>query len=195
MQEEASTSRRSMLAALGIGGLGLALASQVTGAKRPSASQELGDHPIVGSWLVMVAPPPTPDIMVPVTSVFFPDGTHISSFLAVEAGPMGPRHRGLAIGVWEVVDERTVHQTVIQTLTTPDGTFAGTVTISGFPQVSDDGLTFVDDNPDALTVVRDATHAIVREIPGGSPKPVLGYRITSDGAAFPEPATQATPAR
>lgn len=67
------------------------------------------------------------------------------------------------------------------------------MTIDGYPAVNDDGQTFTDQSPDALITIRDALNAIVTTVPGGSPNPVLGIRMTPGNSGFPESPDEATP--
>ena len=191
-----STSRRSIVAALGAGSLGLALSPTGTSARNANAAQEasLAEHPLVGVWLVMVALPSAPDAPVAVTSIYTADGIVAHAFPATDTGPQGVTHKSAAIGTWEQVDERTGHFTTVQVLSTADGAFSGTITLAGYPQVSDDGQTFHDENPEGLVVIRDATNAILSEIPGGSAQPVRGYRMAPGSVTFPEPGSQAAAA-
>ena len=130
-----AVSRRTALAGLGAGGLGLALAATA----RPAAAQDataeaMANHPIVGAW--MVAAPTGPAL-----AVFLADGTNIQGVPTAQAGPQGVTFTGAQVGTWEPVSERGIHFTGVQLLTDATGAFVGTVTIDGHPVVSEDGQT------------------------------------------------------
>lgn len=183
-------SRRSALAGLGAAGLGTTLTSRLAGAAG-SQDESLSNHPIVGTWLAMVAPPTSPDTTVVVLSTYHADGSKVTVFPATEAGPDGVGYRGTALGTWEAADEQTAHATFVLSLSSAEGASLGTVTFDVHPEVSEDGQTFEDVNPDNLVTVRDANHAIVSEFPGASPNQVRGYRMAPGNPGFA--ATEATP--
>jgi hypothetical protein len=185
-------SRRSALAGLGAAGVGNALASRLeNGAGAQDAS--IASHPIVGTWLAIVAPPTSPDTSVVVLSTYHEDGSMVTVFPATEAGPDGVAYRGTALGRWEVADEQTAHATFVLSLANAEGVFVGTMTFDVHPEVSEDGQTFQDVNPENLVTVRGADHTIVSEFPGASPNQVRGYRMTPGHAGFPAADAEATP--
>jgi hypothetical protein len=75
--------------------------------------------------------------------------------------------QGPAIGSWEPTGDRSIRFTFVQALSNLDGTYRGTFTLNGFPVVSDDGLSFVDDGTQASVILRDAANAIVFQAGGG----------------------------
>ena len=80
-------SRRTALAGLGAGGLGLALSARGTSAQDATA---MADHPMVGMWLAMANPPRRgEDPQFPAPSLFAADGTVILGFVPAEIGMAG----------------------------------------------------------------------------------------------------------
>jgi hypothetical protein len=140
----------------------------------------------------MLTLPTSPDTPVVVTSVYTADGFVYHTYPVAEAGQRGITVKGTALGVWEAVDDRTGHFTTVQVLASADGTFAGTLTLDGHPQVSGDGTTFEDVNPDDHATIRNAANDVVADIPGASPQPVRGFRMTPGNVPFPAP-DMATP--
>jgi hypothetical protein len=176
-----SVSRRTALAGLGAGGLGVALAATA----RPASAQDatagaMANHPIVGVW--MVAAPTGPAL-----AVFLADGTNIQGVPTAQAGPQGVTFTGAQVGTWEPIGERGIHFTGVQLLTDATGAFVGSVTIDGHPVVSEDGLTIVDEAPETTITIRDAAHNVVQVVtpyPGGVP--ATGVRMSVGAPGFPE---------
>ncbi len=129
-----------------------------------TAAQDLAEHPIVGAWLVMN--PGDPPNASP--AIFSADGTltvaYVPSYLQPEGGVV---LQGTAIGVWEPTGERGVHLTYVQALSDVDGTYLGTFTLDAYPEVSDDGQSFLDDGTQVRFTFRDANNTIVQEVGGG----------------------------
>jgi hypothetical protein len=175
------------LAGIGAAASALALSSRVS----PAAAQEsnpaaLASHPIVGAWLAIEPSPPGP-------SIFAADGTVNIAFAPNYVDPaLGLLFQGAMLGMWEPSSERGIRFTAIQTLTDPEGTFVGTLTLEGHPMVSEDGQAFTDTS-EARGIVRDATNTIVSDdIFTGS---VSAVRITPGSLIFPEGSpTAGTPA-
>jgi hypothetical protein len=187
---EDSISRRTALAGLGATGLGLAFAATTHDAAAWAAAPAMAKHPIVGAWLVTTT-------IRPSLAVFSADGINIQGVPTAQAGPQGVTFTGAQIGTWEPVDERAIHFTGVQLQTDGNGTFVGTVTIDGHPQVSEDGQTIVDDSPEDRITLRDAAGNVVDVlIPyPGSPRTIgvrMGVGAPGFAAATPEAGT-ATP--
>jgi hypothetical protein len=178
-------SRRTALAGLGAGGLGLALTSMTRQASAQDAAAEMANHPIVGAWNAI-----TPG--GPATGYFSADGTSLTVVPATVAGPNGVEFVSCQPGVWEPVSERGIHFTGIQLHSDVNGTFIGSVTIDGYPVVSEDGQTIVDDQSQGKVTIRDATGAIVQEMPTAGAPPVHGVRVRVGTSEFPA-VTAATP--
>jgi hypothetical protein len=177
-----AVTRRTALVGLGAGGLGLALAA----AARPAAAQDadaMANHPIVGVW--MVTTPVGPSL-----AYFGADGTNIQGVGTVTPGPGGVTYTGAQVGLWEPVDERTIHFTGVQIHTDADGNFTGSVTIDGHPRVSDDGMTIIDDSPETTITIRDAAHNVL-DVVTGLP-PATGVRMAVGAPGFPEAAATPT---
>ena len=98
--------------------------------------------------------------------------------------------QGPAIGSWEPTGDRSLRFTFVQALANLDGTYRGTFTLNGFPVVSDDGLSFVDDGTQASVILRDAANAIVVQAGGGQgaepiTPPVHARRLRVGDPGFP----------
>ena len=178
-------SRRTALAGLGATGAGFAIASRPAVAQ--DAATEMANHPIVGAWNAM-----TPG--GPVINFFFPNGFALMCPQVTQAGPNGVTFVASQPGVWEPVSERGIHFTGIQLHSDADGAYVMSVTIDGYPEVSEDGATIVDDQSRAVVTIRDAGGAILQEIPGAGAPPVTGVRMSVGSPGFPESAAEATPA-
>jgi hypothetical protein len=177
----ASVTRRTALAGLGAGALGVALATAARPATAQDATAEaMANHPIVGAW--MVAAPTGPAL-----AVFLANGINIQGVPTAQAGPQGVTFTGAQVGTWEPVSERGIHFTGVQLLTDATGAFVGSVTIDGHPVVSADGQMIVDDAPETTITVRDAAHNVVEVVtpyPGGVP--ATGVRMGVGAPGFPE---------
>ena len=81
------------------------------------------------------------------------------------------------LGTWEADSDRRGHFTATQLLSDASGAFLGSVTVDGYPEVSEDGQTFVDDGSKVMVTIRDATGTIVQQmlptrvVTGGGPTP------------------------
>lgn len=183
-------SRRSTLAGLAGGGLGLAFAA----AARPAAAQEgagdLDGHPMVGTWAVM-----TPGGVVP--QIHGPDGSVVVAYPPNYVDPMlGLIFQGPSLGRWEADGERNGHFTVIQALSDASGAYIGTLLFEAHTEVSDDGQTFSGSGPNVRVIVRDAANNVTFDqvVPvdppvtatrvGASPESVI-LPVASPAAATP----------
>ena len=194
----ASVSRRTALAGLGAGGLDLAFAAHGRGASAQEGPDSLAGHPLTGTWLAM-SNPPLPDAPQAATpSVFGADGTVLLMFPLTQAGPQGAVFNSAAVGTWAADGERRGHFTAVQVLSDANGTYLGTVTIDGYPEVGADGQTFVDDGSKVMVTIRDPAGAVVQQnLPTGAPggRPVTGTRMGPGSPGFPTPTPEAaTPA-
>ena len=140
-------------------------------------------HAWVGTWMAT-----TPGGLAP--GYFAADGSVVMGLQATQAGPMGVAFVSSEVGRWEPVDERTAHFTAVQILSDADGTFLGTVTIDGYPVVSEDGQTITDDGSRGSVTIRDAAHQVVQTIT--KPPTVTGVRMAVGSPGFPDE-TAATP--
>ncbi len=176
--------RRTTLAGLAAGGLGVAV-----GGRRSGTAQEmsLADHPMTGMWLALGNPPRRgQDPQFPAPSLFATDGTVILGFVPAEIGMEGDiQFTGSPMGVWEPHDDHTAHFTVVQVLADKTGKLVGTVTIDGHPSTDDGGLTFSDDGVLNTVTIRDAAGAVLTVIPPGTAgTPVTGIRMRVGNAGF-----------
>src|SRR5688572_12777988 len=90
-----AVSRRSAIAGLGAGGLGVAMAARQAAAQEAS----LAGHPNVGVW--MVTSPIGPAI-----AVYADDGSVITALTPTAAGPQGVSYPSTQVGTWESTGER-----------------------------------------------------------------------------------------
>lgn len=144
-------SRRTTIAALGAGCI--AFAGSRTGMSA-QGTPDMADHPAAGVWLSML---PQPEGAAPVANptIFSSDGSVVVVAPVTRSGPNGVTIASSGIGRWESTGERSIHFTVVQVLSTPDGAYVGTMTIDAYPHVSDDGLTLIDDSPDSHLTIHD----------------------------------------
>jgi hypothetical protein len=183
---DAAVSRRAALAGLGAGGLGLALAATA----RPASAQDAGaadlaGHPLTGTWLAMANPPLPDDPQIAVPSLFGADGSVLLMFPLTQARPQGVQFNSAYVGTWEADGERRGHFTAVQVLSDANGAFLGSVTVDGYPEVSADGQTFVDDGSRVVVTIRDPAGATVQQFPGAGARPVTGIRMGPGSPGFP----------
>jgi hypothetical protein len=177
-------SRRAALAGLGVGGLGLTLATRRSAVSAQDATPEsLAGHPLVGTWLAITAFGASPE-------TFAADGSVVAGPPSIEPGERGVTYFGPAIGVWESTGPRSGRFTFVQALADATGVYAGTLTIDGHLDVSADGQSFVDDSPETTLTFRDAANAVLRVITpyqagDGSVPPVTGIRMGVGAPGFP----------
>ncbi len=181
-------SRRTALAGLGAGGLGVAMAAR--GAAAQDAPNDLSEHPMAGIWLATV--PTVPDAPSE-TANFAADGTVLQTGQIVGVGADGAiQFISPGTGVWEADGEHGCHFTVVRSLTDTTGVFVGTTTVDGYPAASEDGMTFFDDGSRVRITVRDAAGAVVAMIgEDGSLPPVSGVRMAPGNPGFPDAAMPA----
>ncbi len=108
---KASVSRRSALAGLGAGGLGVALAATAQSvAAQDATADATANHPLVGVWNST-----NPDISL---ATFHPDG---SMSIGIFSNFMNSDHevviQSQAVGTWEPAGPRSAHFTSISLLT------------------------------------------------------------------------------
>lgn len=194
-RHDKSVTRRTALAGLGAGGLGLTLATGGARSARAAQAMSTADHPIRGVWLAMANPPRSGvDPQVPTPSYYGADGTCILGFVPAQiAMDDALQFAGAPMGVWEPYDDLTAHFTVVQGLVDATGKLVGTVTIDGHPKASEDGMTFSDDGSLVTVTIRDPAGAVVTVIPPNTDNaPVTGIRMRVGNPGFPGEET-ATP--
>jgi hypothetical protein len=180
--------RRAALAGAGFAGALLALAGRVHHVQA-QGRPDLADHPLTGTWLAMANPPLPEDPPFAAPSLFAADGTVLLLFPATQRGPGGPVFQSSCVGVWAPDSDRRGHFTAVQSLSDADGVFLGTVTVDGYPEVSEDGQSFIDDNSRVTITMRDAAGTIVNQIvPTGQAqgRPVTGVRMAVGAPGFPD---------
>lgn len=181
----ASLTRRTALAGLSAGSLGVALGTQRS---RAAQAMSTADHPLMGMWLAMANPARRGvDRQFPAPSLFAADGTVILGFVPAEIGMEGDiQYTGSPMGVWEPYDEQTGHFTVVQVLADKTGALVGSVTIDGHPKVSEDGMSFIDDGSLVTVTIRDPTGKVVTVVPPGTDSPpVTAIKMRVGNPGFP----------
>jgi hypothetical protein len=182
-----------------VGSLGLSAALGLGQVHRASAqATDLSSHPLTGTWLAMANPPLPDDPQFPAPSLFAADGTVLLVFPTTQVGAQGPFFNAPVMGVWEADSDRRGHFTAVQLMSAADGTVLGSVTIDGYPEVSEDGQTLIDDGSRVMITIRDAAGAIVDQVmPTGQPsgRPVTAVRMAVGAPGFPQSggAAMATP--
>ena len=179
-------SRRTALAGLGAGGLGLALAATTRQASaQDTAPGSYAGHPNVGVWMV-------DSPIGRAIAVYSAEGSVITAVAATQAGPAGVTYSSTQIGTWEPTGERGTHLTVVQLLSDGAGAYAGSVTVDAFQEVSEDGQTWMSGAGSTITI-RDAADTVLQVIEDGPP--AVGTRMSVGNPGFPEGTpTAATPA-
>jgi hypothetical protein len=173
-----SVSRRTALAGLGATGLGAALVARGGSAAAQDAAAKMANHPIVGVWMVTA--------LGPNLAVFSADGTNIQGVPTAQAGPQGVTFTGAQVGTWEPISDRGIHFTGVQLQTDADGNYVGSVTIDGYPVVSEDGQTLVDDSPETTITFRDAAGTVVNVVkPATAGARATGVRMGVGSPGFP----------
>ena len=173
-----SLSRRTALAGLGAGGIGVALAAPGRiAAAQEAPSDVMATHPMVGAWMAT-----TPSGLAP--GIFFPDGTVIIVVPVTGNSPLGTTFVSAQPGTWEPVSERGIHFTGVQLHSDANGTYIGSITIDGHPVVSEDGQSVLDDSPETSATIRDAQGTVLDVLRGGPP--VTGVRMGVGAPGLPE---------
>ena len=110
----------------------------------------MANHPIVGVWNVIDPGRPAP-------AHFFPNGNVLMHAAGHAGGPNGvtfidqPRS-----GSGSRSTNATIHFTGVQIHTDADGNYTHSVTIDGYPVISEDGQTLLDDQSQSTITIRDA---------------------------------------
>ncbi len=182
-QRDASISRRTALAGLGAGGVGLAFAAGARPVAAQDAASEMATHPIVGAWLVA----PSSERRGFETIVFTADGSVMQGFaVTLDHGPRGVWFSGPGVGAWEPTGERGAAYTAVTVLSDAAGTNLGTTTVDGTIVVSEDGRTFDDGSFETTFTHHDSSGAITSELSiGPNDPPIIATRIRVKSPGFP----------
>ena len=129
----------------------------------------------------------------PAPGIFFADGTALVVPQPTQAGPQGVAFVSAQPGTWEAVSDRGIHFTGVQFHSDANGVLIGSVTIDGYPVVSEDGQSLLDDQSQGTITIRDATGLIVQEMPTAGAPPVTGIRMAPGAPGFPGEKESATP--
>jgi hypothetical protein len=174
-------SRRAALAGLGAGSLGLALAAPTR--QTAAESSSLADHALTGAWLVTL-----PGGVAP--SFFGADGTVLLACPTCEQNAAGQIvYSTSAMGTWESAGDHGGYVNVVQVLTGSSGGFMGTRSLLWYPEVSEDGQSFLGDGATMRVYLRDSTNTVIaiRGEDGDLP-PLAGVRMSPGSQGFPAPA-------
>jgi hypothetical protein len=165
-----SVSRRTALAGLGAGGLGLALATTTRHALAQDAAAEMANHPLVGTWLSGAS---AAQLTVShfgadgnLTQNGFLTGTSPDNRMMMQSSPFA--------GVWEPDGDRGIHITFTALTFDATGAVTGSITVDGYPVATEDGNAFWDDGTRAITQV------------GGPVPPVAGVRMAPGKPGYEE---------
>jgi hypothetical protein len=183
-------SRRAVVASLGAGGLGLALAARSGVAIAQDNSGDLAGHPLVGTWLVM-----TPGAVVPQSHG--PDGSILAAFPPNYVDPiLGLTFQGVALGRWESTGARSGRFTFIQALSDDAGAYIGTWQLAGYLEASEDGQSWVGGQIPSRVIVRDAGNTVIFDEEEPVDQPVTATRVgaTAESVVLPATPAAATPA-
>jgi hypothetical protein len=167
-------SRRTALAGLGAGGLGLAVGATARGIAAQDAAGERASHPIIGAWTTAADPAQPGSVFAYV--VFHADGTRIDV----------NQFSGTGVGVWRATGERTGESMIkFQNISPKWGGFVpGTATVwSSFT---------VDENGDAFALedvveLRQADGTVVALFPSGGILTRLVVELTPVPFGTPTP--------
>jgi hypothetical protein len=188
LRSSSSLSRRAALGGVGAVAAAVGLSHVDRTAAQEATLTILADHPIVGAWLLMnPGDPPSPSPMI-----FSADGTFSATGVPSYIDPQrGVVFGSSTMGVWEPTGERSVHVTWVQVLSDGNGTYLGTFTLDGYPEVSADGQSWDDEGTQVHFTIRDASNAIVMEAGGGNgaepaTPPVHAIRMQVGNPGFPE---------
>lgn len=192
MAAEHTLTRRSALAGLGAGSLGLLFGTSAavaaptveTGGSGSGEVVNAANHALTGRWLSRVALPSRPDVAVAVPTFFGTDGTVMMIFPGMEAEKRGIQVRGVALGCWDAVSADLGHFTAVQVLANLEGSYIGTVTIDGYAQIDEDGTGFTVRSEDNLFVVRDQADAVIEQLVASADYPMSGFRMRVGNAGF-----------
>jgi hypothetical protein len=192
MQDSRSLSRRTALAGLGAGSLGLLFGSHAAGL--PTASNRetggntgsnLVNHPLTGLWLAHLALSPDNDATAAVPAFFGADGSAMLAYPCSEITLDSIQIRGVALGTWIPIDDHEAHFTAVQVCFGADGAYRGTRTYDAYPVVSGDGNSFTVRGESDLVTVRDASNTIAERRLGSLRLPMYGFRMTPGNPGFP----------
>ena len=141
---KSNLSRRTAIAGLGAGGIGLGLARSGHSVSAQDATPaSMANHPLVGTWIIL--PRESDPGSTPSVSVFTPDGAFIDA------------NGGLA-GLWHPTGPNTADHTFVGIISAPD--FNGYVVVRGQIEVDQSGEHW-SQTYNAMTVSADGTVANV----------------------------------
>ena len=183
MSVSRSLSRRSAIAGIGAGSLGLVTA-RIASTKEMDTSQSLAGHPLTGMWLTHMALPSAPDDVVAVPAFFGADGSAVLIFPCTEANSAGVQLKGAAIGTWAPIDDHYAHVTTVQALSDLEGRYQGTLTFDAYPRVRDDNDSFEVDSQYDLFTLRDHLNEVISSRSGPHANPMRAHRMHPGNPGF-----------
>jgi hypothetical protein len=210
---DSAVNRRTALAGLGAGSLGLALlanrepalADHMSRTGQEAAAASSAEHPAVGMWLLMnPTSPPTPSIVMLTPNGFamssgtvnhaepadasanYPDADKLALLSAAKSNVV---FSSLSMGTWEAIGSHKLHVTLTSILTDAAGAFTGTTTVDTYPVLDEKGNSLTYDTAMTSTTVRDASLQEVLAVAGvaTTTEPQVAWRMGSGRSAFPEP--------
>src|SRR5262245_8964110 len=143
-------------------------------------------HPMTGMWLALANPALPENPQFPAPSLFTADGFIIFIFPITDLGPQGTIFQTGLTGTWEPDGPQRGHFTGVLLQSDANGTFTGSVTVDGYPVVSDDGQTFIDDLSKVIVTIRDPSGAVVASFPGAGGRPITAIRMSPGNPGFPD---------
>ncbi len=174
-----AVTRRTALAGLSAGGIGVALAATARSASAQDAATVMANHPMVGTWLVGTT---ANDLQLVHLDA---DGNmDFQGSVAPTVTDGVTTYNDPFMGVWEPDGERGIHVTFTWATRDASGAVTGTTTIDGYPVASDDGNSFVDDGTKVVATLRDPAGTVTQEITG-VPR-VTGVRVTPGKPGYEE---------
>ena len=180
LKPDTAFSRRTALAGLSAGGLGLAVTATTRAAGAQDAGTDVAAHPLAGTWAAL-----TPGGMVP--QIHGADGSVIAAFTPNYIDPaLGLIFQGPGLGRWEADGERAGNFTFIQGLSDANGTYVGTFQLADRLEVSEDGQMW-SGSPTSHIVMRDAANNVLSDevIPFDSPVTAIRIGATIESLVLP----------
>jgi hypothetical protein len=143
-------------------------------------------HPLTGMWMTMANPALPENPQFPTPALFSADGFMMGILPITDLGPQGTIFQTGLTGTWEPEGPQRGHFTSVNVLSDANGTFTGSVTVDGYPVVSEDGQTFIDDGSKVIITIRDPSGAVVASFPGVGGRPITAIRMSPGNPGFPD---------
>ena len=194
MAVEHSLTRRSALAGLGAGSIGLLFGASATASPSYVETGGIGGgeplstfgHELEGRWLSMLELPSATGVTVAVPTFLGADGTAVMIFPGVGAAKHGVEIQGVALGCWASTGQKSGHFTVVQVLADLEGGYIGTATVDGDVLLDEGSDTFQIDANQQLFTIRDRDNAVIEQLGASAARPMRAFRMRAGNAGFPE---------